>query len=105
MLPLIDDASVVLDEAAGTVFLPQEGQAIDLGGIAKGNACTLAAEIYEEQGVRSAILNIGGNVYVKGRSPEGDRFRIGFPDAGKGEPELYRLGRAGGSGDGGFRRI
>ena len=78
VLPLVDDASVVLDEAAGTVFLPQEGQAIDLGGIAKGNACTLAAEIYEEQGVRSAILNIGGNVYVKGRSPEGDRFRIGF---------------------------
>ncbi len=78
VLPLIDDAGVVLDEEAGTVFLPQKGQAIDLGGIAKGNACTLAAAIYEEQGVRSAILNIGGNVYVRGRSPDGDRFRVGF---------------------------
>lgn len=84
VLPLIDDESVMLDEEKMTVFLPQEGQAIDLGGIAKGNACTLAAGIYEELGVRSAILNIGGNVYVCGRSPEGERFRVGFRAPEKG---------------------
>lgn len=78
VLPLIDDESIQLDEAARTIFLPEQGQAIDLGGIAKGNACDLAARIYEDCGVHSAILNIGGNVYVRGRAPDGDRFRVGF---------------------------
>ena len=84
VLPLIDDASIQLDEENHTVFLPQQGQAIDLGGIAKGDACNIAAQIYDEYGVRSAILNIGGNVYIRGRNTDGSRFRVGFRAPEKG---------------------
>lgn len=83
VLPLVDDAAVVLDKAACTVQLAP-GQAIDLGGVAKGDACSLAEGIYEEYGVESAVLNIGGNVYVKGRSPKGELFRVGFRDPAAG---------------------
>ena len=77
-LALVGDAEVQLDQQASTVFLPRAGQAIDLGGIAKGNACVLAQRIYEDCGVKSAVLSIGGNVYVRGRNPDGEQFRVGF---------------------------
>ncbi|MEG1931675.1 MAG: FAD:protein FMN transferase [Pygmaiobacter sp.] len=83
VLPLIDDGAVTLG-ANNTVRLAP-GQAIDLGGIAKGNACSLAKDIYEEYGITSAVLNIGGNVYIKGRNPNGNRFRVGFRDPSGGE--------------------
>lgn len=79
-LSLVDDSAVVLDRQAKTVQLAK-GQKIDLGGIAKGNACTLAAQIYEEYQVENAVLNLGGNVYVCGRNPiTGNRFKVGFRD-------------------------
>lgn len=83
-LALVDDSAVVLNDADRTVRLAS-GQKIDLGGIAKGNACQLAAQVYEEYGVKSAVLNIGGNVYIRGRNPDGSRFRVGFRDPAGGE--------------------
>lgn len=79
LLPLVDDTAVKLDPEKKTVQLAA-GQALDLGGIAKGNACTAAQKIYEEQGIASAVLNIGGNVYVKGTKPDGSLYRVGFRD-------------------------
>ena len=78
VLPLIDDSSIQFDDANQTVYLPKAGQGLDLGGIAKGNACTVAAQVYDEYGIKSAILNIGGNVYVRGHKLDGSRYRIGF---------------------------
>ena len=81
LLPLVDDSELVLEN--GTAFLKQEGAKIDLGGIAKGTACNVAKKIYEENGVKSALLSIGGNVYVKGKKPDGSLYRIGFRDPTK----------------------
>lgn len=78
-LALVDDSAVVLNDAAQTVQLAA-GQGIDLGGIAKGNACTVAQKVYEQYGVKSAVLNIGGNVYIRGKNPDGSKFRVGFRD-------------------------
>ncbi len=83
LLPLIDDAQITVNESESTVKLEKAGQAIDLGGIAKGYACNIAKNVYEEHGVNSALLSIGGNIYAHGTKPSGDLFRIGFknPDA------------------------
>lgn len=78
LLPLVDDAAVVIN--GNHVTLPKQGMGFDLGGIAKGAACSIAAQIYEEHGVESAYINIGGNVYAKGTKPDGKPFRIGFAD-------------------------
>lgn len=78
LLPLVNDSAVQID--GNHVTLPQAGMGIDLGGIAKGDACRVAAAIYDEYRVENAILNIGGNVYVRGTYPDGRPIRVGFQD-------------------------
>ncbi len=50
---------------------------IDLGGVAKGWALDRAAAILREQGVRNALINIGGNVLALG-SKNGIPWRVGI---------------------------
>lgn len=88
LLPLVDDTQIRIDVNASTVYLAKKGQQIDLGGIAKGTACNLARDIYEQYGVNSAVLSIGGNVYVRGAKPDGTLYRIGFRDP-KGDASSY----------------
>jgi thiamine biosynthesis lipoprotein len=50
---------------------------LDLGGYAKGYALDRAAEILRRQGIRNALINIGGNVLALGK--RGERpWRIGI---------------------------
>lgn len=51
--------------------------AVDLGGYLKGFALDRAAAILHEQGVKNALINIGGNVMALG-SKNGDPWRIGI---------------------------
>ncbi len=82
----VDHRKVRLDPAAGTVFLEEPGMALDLGAIAKGYAADEAARIVREAGVRSAIIDFGGNVLAVGSHPEGRAWRIGVqnPDLSRG---------------------
>ncbi|WP_245719461.1 FAD:protein FMN transferase [Pelagirhabdus alkalitolerans] len=77
VLKRIDHESVVLNEENQTVFLEQEGMELDLGAIAKGYITDKVNELMEEEGVRSAILDLGGNIFVRGHRPSGDKFTIG----------------------------
>lgn len=56
--------SPVIDEEAGTVMLPEKGQQLDFGGIAKGYACSRLREICERCGVTKGYLSLGGNMMV-----------------------------------------
>ena len=69
------------------VFLEQKGMEIDLGGIAKGFIADKVYELLKADGVKSAIINLGGDVRLLGRRSEGRLFRIGIQDpfAGRGE--------------------
>ena len=50
---------------------------LDLGGYAKGYALDRAAEILRKQGIRNALVNIGGNVFALGQ--HGQRpWRVGI---------------------------
>jgi thiamine biosynthesis lipoprotein len=59
------------------VQLPK-GVRIDLGGIAKGYICDKVAERLRECGVKSALLNFGGNVVTVGARPDGSPWRVGL---------------------------
>ena len=50
---------------------------IDLGGIAKGYIGDRMAEVLENNGVTSAIVNLGGNIICIGSKPGADGFNIG----------------------------
>lgn len=70
---------VQLDESTGLVTLG-EGQAIDLGGIAKGFTSQRLMEIFREYGIQSAIVSLGGNMQCLGTKPDGSPWRIGVKD-------------------------
>jgi len=60
-----------------TVSSNNKAVRLDLGGYAKGYALDRAAEILRKQGIRNALINIGGNVLALGR--HGKRpWRVGI---------------------------
>ncbi|MDR1921411.1 MAG: FAD:protein FMN transferase [Candidatus Adiutrix sp.] len=62
-------ADKLLTDAAGNRLARKvEGLVLDLGGIAKGYAADLAAEVLVSQGVRQALINVGGEMRVLGRN-------------------------------------
>lgn len=65
-LPLTRPQDVILDEAAGSVFLAQPGMEIDLGAIAKGYIADRVRDDLRRQGVDAALINLGGNVHTLG---------------------------------------
>ena len=67
-----------------TVTLEPPAKAIDLGAIAKGYITDRLVEYLTDNGVTSAIISLGGNIYAIGTS-DGRPFRIGVQDpAGEG---------------------
>ena len=84
---LVDYRRVVVDDAAGTVFLPEPGMKIGLGGIAKGYALDRAAEILRRHGVRDFLILGGGQVMAGGRK-NGKPWRVGIRDP-RGEPDDF----------------
>ncbi|MCR4908313.1 MAG: FAD:protein FMN transferase [Lachnospiraceae bacterium] len=63
--------------SGNTVTLADPGAGIELGGIAKGYICDVLSDFLRERGVRSAIINLGGNVAAIGKRPDGEAFRVG----------------------------
>ena len=86
VLPLLDYHDVVLSEEDHSVFLGKEGMALDLGAVGKGWASDLVRDHLLSLGVRSALINLGGNITAIGRGSDGKPWRIGiqrpFGDAG-----------------------
>lgn len=66
-----------LDEAAGTARL-EKGSSVELGAVAKGYAGELVAAELKSRGVRSALLDLGGNIEVIGVREGGAPWRIGL---------------------------
>jgi FAD:protein FMN transferase len=66
---------LLLDVASRSAALAP-GAALDLGGIAKG---ALADLLIDELG-DDAVCNLGGDLRVRGRGPEGDGWHIGLCD-------------------------
>jgi thiamine biosynthesis lipoprotein len=60
-----------------TIWSSNRAVQVDLGGYAKGVALDEAARILQDNGIRDALVNIGGNIIALGRN--GDRpWRVGI---------------------------
>jgi thiamine biosynthesis lipoprotein len=57
---------------------PLSGMEIDFGGIVKEYAADRAAAICREMGLRSGMVNLGGDISIVGPRPDGDAWRIGL---------------------------
>lgn len=79
-LPLVNYKYISLDEKNKSVKLERKNMEIDLGGIAKGYAADKIYEYLQEQNVESAIINLGGNVFVLGEKSKDTPFKVGIQD-------------------------
>ena len=87
-LATVDYNKVEIDDNNKTVFLKDKGMKIDLGAIAKGYVADDIVKILEKDGVKSAIINLGGNVYVYGNKG-GKNFKIGIRNPLSPDPNDY----------------
>jgi thiamine biosynthesis lipoprotein len=76
---LIDYRQVELDPERQRVRIPK-GRQIGLGGIAKGYIVDRAVEELRRRGLRSFLLQAGGDLYGSGRKPDGSRWVSGIQD-------------------------
>lgn len=77
-LKLVDYNYIEIDEKQYCVKLRKKGQMIDLGGIAKGYAGDKAVQIYKENGIKSAFINLGGDILALGEKPNGLAWKVGI---------------------------
>ena len=69
--------SLLLNDAAQTVYFADPALQLDVGAVGKGYAVELAAQHAEQNGVTSMLLNVGSNVRAIGAKPGGESWLTG----------------------------
>lgn len=70
--------NIVLNKDDKSVQITDKEAKIDVGGIAKGYIADKLKEYLVSQGVKSALINLGGNIITVGRKPDNSPFHIGI---------------------------
>lgn len=81
-LPFVDFSKVKVSDNSVSVPL---GVQLDLGGIGKGYAGARCREVLLANGIKSAVLSIGGNVQTVGLKPDGSLWTVAVKDPDGGE--------------------
>jgi thiamine biosynthesis lipoprotein len=76
-LKFVNYKNIILNDQEKSVMLKNKGMIIDLGGIAKGYAADIAKKALLENGVKHAIINLGGDVLTVGSKPDGSKWNVG----------------------------
>lgn len=74
-LPLVNAEKIRL---SNHIITMDTGMMLDLGAISKGYIADRIKEYLIEQGVKSAVIDLGGNVLCIGSRPDGTPFQIGI---------------------------
>jgi thiamine biosynthesis lipoprotein len=77
--PLVDYRQVLIDRTSHRVRFARPGIEIDLGGIAKGFAVEIAANVLRQRGL-SGFIDAGGNQYLLGTPPGQRSWNVGIKD-------------------------
>lgn len=77
---LVDSSLLTVDEASSSARLEKAGMEVDLGAIAKGFTASRAESVLREQGVTSALLDLGGNITAIGSKLDGTAWQVAVKD-------------------------
>lgn len=77
-LLLHTDFSVFCDSGFMAGSQIAEGMEFDFGAVGKGYAADEAVIILEKNGIKSALLDFGGNIQTIGKKPDGSLWRVGI---------------------------
>jgi len=91
LLENVDYRKVVMEDDTGTVLLSHcaqydkrtvpvsssaPGMQVDLGSVVKGYTGSAIAKYFRDNGVKSALINLGGNVECIGKKPDGNKWKV-----------------------------
>ena len=79
-LAFVGYRNIKLDDAAKTVMLAKKKTQIGLGGIAKGYAVDMAAQVLLKAGLTSFFVQAGGDLLAHGTKPDGSEWQAGIRD-------------------------
>lgn len=79
-LSLVDASKISYDEKNSKISFEKKGMEIDFGGIAKGYTSDKVIEILKSYDIENAMINLGGNVDLLGKKPDGSEWRIALQD-------------------------
>ncbi|MGE5361227.1 MAG: FAD:protein FMN transferase, partial [Bacteroidales bacterium] len=94
--PLVGYRNLLLDNKARTVRFARPGLDLDLGGIAKGFAAELAANVLKRHGL-GGFIDCGGNQYMLGLPPGKASWTVGVRDPERADGLLGTIDSPGGS--------
>ncbi|MEI6948544.1 FAD:protein FMN transferase [Paraflavisolibacter sp. H34] len=80
LVRLINYRNILLDAAAGTVFLKEKGMRIGFGGIGKGYAADRAKAVLQQRGISSGVVNASGDLVTWGEQPGGKPWTVAIAD-------------------------
>ncbi|HKM29844.1 MAG TPA: FAD:protein FMN transferase [Bacilli bacterium] len=66
LLPLVDYHKVIINKETKTVYLEDQGMALDLGGIVKGYVADCVRTYLQDNGLNNAVIDIGKNIILMG---------------------------------------
>lgn len=80
---LINYKNIITNASEQTVFLKDQGMRIGFGAIGKGYAAEKVKALWQANGVKSGVVNAGGDLTAWGKQPNGKPWTIGIanPDA------------------------
>ena len=68
------DKSASSDSGCQVTIAP--GMQVDLGSVVKGYTGSAVAKYFRDNGVKSALINLGGNVECIGKKPDGNKWKV-----------------------------
>lgn len=77
-LKLVNYNDVILDESNHSVMLKNKKQALDVGGIAKGFAADEVRDIFYKHNIKSALIDLGGNIFALGSKEDKTPWKVGI---------------------------
>jgi thiamine biosynthesis lipoprotein len=80
LLPLVGWQKVKLDPAVPSIMITNPGTKISLGGIAKGYGVDRAVALLDKAGLKSFYVQAGGDLFARGRKPDGQPWSAGVRD-------------------------
>jgi FAD:protein FMN transferase len=79
-IKLINYKNIIINEENNTIKLKHVGMGIDLGSMVKGYASDLIVDILNKYNIANALIDLGGNIYVKGLYLDNIKWNVGIQD-------------------------
>lgn len=76
---LINYKNIIINNE-NSIKLKKSGMCIDLGALAKGYATDLVVDILDSYNIKNALIDLGGNIFVKGLNNKNLLWKVGIQD-------------------------